>query len=95
MDIIFKEYSRVVWQKKWFFLLALIALSSAMTLDLSAPLYYKKNSKRTGLALFRCNSGFIAGESETDWIHLFGYLAVMAVAGNIDCSSGWWRRKFT
>ncbi len=41
MDIIFKEYSRVVWQKKWFFLLALIALTSAITLDLSAPLYYK------------------------------------------------------
>ena len=41
MDIIFKEYSRVVWQKKWFFLLALLALTSAITLDLSAPLYYK------------------------------------------------------
>lgn len=41
MDIIFKEYSRVVWQKKWFFLLALFALASAMTLDLSAPIYYK------------------------------------------------------
>jgi len=41
MDIILKEYSRVVWQKKWFFLLALFALASAMTLDLSAPIYYK------------------------------------------------------
>ncbi|HEY8034865.1 MAG TPA: ABC transporter ATP-binding protein [Methylobacter sp.] len=41
MDIIFKEYSRVVWQKKWFFLLALFALASAMTLDLLAPVYYK------------------------------------------------------
>jgi len=41
MNIIFKEYSRVVWQKKWFFLLALFALASAMTLDLSAPVYYK------------------------------------------------------
>jgi len=41
MNIIFKEYSRVVWQKKWFFLLALFALASAMTLDLSAPIYYK------------------------------------------------------
>ncbi len=49
MDIIFKEYSRVVWQKKWFFLLALIALSLAMTLDLSAPLYYKKIAN--GLAM--------------------------------------------
>jgi len=41
MNIIFKEYSRVVWQKKWFFLLALFALASAMTLDLSVPVYYK------------------------------------------------------
>jgi ATP-binding cassette, subfamily B, bacterial len=42
MDIIFKEYSKVVWQKKWYFLLALCALASAMGLDLLAPLYYKK-----------------------------------------------------
>ncbi len=41
MDIIFREYSRVIRQKKWFFLLALIALSCAITLDLSAPIYYK------------------------------------------------------
>ena len=41
MNIIFKEYSRVVWQRKWFFLLALFALASAVTLDLSAPIYYK------------------------------------------------------
>jgi ATP-binding cassette subfamily B protein len=41
MNIIFKEYCRVIWQKKWFFLLALSALTSAMTLDLLAPVYYK------------------------------------------------------
>jgi len=41
MDIIFREYSRVIRQKKWFFLLALIALSGAVTLDLLAPVYYK------------------------------------------------------
>jgi ATP-binding cassette subfamily B protein len=41
MDIIFKEYGRVVWQKKWYFLLALSALTCAVVLDLSAPLYYK------------------------------------------------------
>jgi ATP-binding cassette subfamily B protein len=41
MDVIFKEYSRVIRQKKWFFLLALSALASAITLDLSAPIYYK------------------------------------------------------
>ncbi|MCL7422604.1 MAG: ABC transporter ATP-binding protein/permease [Methylobacter sp.] len=41
MDIIFKEYCRVVWQKKGVFLLALFALTCAVVLDLSAPLYYK------------------------------------------------------
>lgn len=41
MDILFREYSRVVWQKKWYFLLALVSLSSATALDLLAPTYYK------------------------------------------------------
>jgi ATP-binding cassette, subfamily B, bacterial len=41
MGIIFREYSRVVWQKKWYFLLALLALACATGLDLLAPTYYK------------------------------------------------------
>ena len=41
MDIIFKEYCKVIWQKKWYFLLALFALACSITLDLSAPVYYK------------------------------------------------------
>jgi ATP-binding cassette subfamily B protein len=41
MDIIFKEYGKVVWQKKWYFLLALFALACSITLDLSAPVYYQ------------------------------------------------------
>jgi ATP-binding cassette, subfamily B, bacterial len=41
MDIILKEYCWVVWQKKWYFLLALCALASAITLDLLAPVFYK------------------------------------------------------
>ena len=49
MDIIFKEYGRVVWQKKWYFLLALFALTCAIVLDLSAPLYYKNIAN--GLAM--------------------------------------------
>ncbi|MFZ2168595.1 MAG: ABC transporter ATP-binding protein, partial [Methylococcaceae bacterium] len=40
-SIIFKEYGKAVWQKKWYFLLALFALACAITLDLSAPVYYK------------------------------------------------------
>ncbi|WP_411726181.1 ABC transporter ATP-binding protein [Methyloglobulus sp.] len=41
MGIIFREYVRVVWQKKGYFLLALLALASATALDLLAPTYYK------------------------------------------------------
>ena len=49
MDIIFKEYCRVIWQKKSYFLLALFALGCSITLDLSAPVYYKNIAN--GLAL--------------------------------------------
>jgi ATP-binding cassette subfamily B protein len=42
MDIIFKEYARVVWQKKAYFLLALVALAGTTGLDLYAPTLYKK-----------------------------------------------------
>ncbi|MBM4206910.1 MAG: ABC transporter ATP-binding protein [Gammaproteobacteria bacterium] len=48
MDIIFKEYAHVVWQKKGYFLLALVALAGATSLDLLAPVYYK--SIANGLA---------------------------------------------
>ncbi len=41
MDIIFKEYGHVVWQKKYFFLLALLALTCATSLDLYVPVFYK------------------------------------------------------
>jgi ATP-binding cassette, subfamily B, bacterial len=40
MNIIFKEYSRVVWQKKWYFILALLALTCATTLDLYSAIFY-------------------------------------------------------
>jgi len=41
MDIIFREYGRVVWQKKYFFLFALVALTCATSLDLYVPVFYK------------------------------------------------------
>ena len=49
MDIIFKEYCKVIWEKKGYFLLALFALGCSITLDLSAPVYYKNIAN--GLAL--------------------------------------------
>ncbi len=41
MNIILREYGRVVWQKKYFFFLVLFALACATTLDLTVPVFYK------------------------------------------------------
>lgn len=41
MRIIFKEYGRVVWQKKGYFLLTLIGLAGATVLDFYVPVLYK------------------------------------------------------
>ncbi|MCK5479283.1 MAG: ABC transporter ATP-binding protein, partial [Methylococcales bacterium] len=41
MYIIFKEYSRVVWQKKWYFLLCIIGLTGATIFDFCVPVLYK------------------------------------------------------
>ncbi|MCK5121215.1 MAG: ABC transporter ATP-binding protein [Methylococcales bacterium] len=41
MHIIFKEYSQVVWQKKWYFLLCIIGLTSATAMDFYVPVLYK------------------------------------------------------
>ncbi|MGR9114138.1 MAG: ABC transporter ATP-binding protein [Gammaproteobacteria bacterium] len=41
MDIIFKEYWRVVRLKKGYFMLALMALGGGVILDLATPLFYK------------------------------------------------------
>ncbi len=41
MDIIFKEYFRVILQKKFYFCMAMFALACSISLDLTAPLYYK------------------------------------------------------
>ncbi|MCK5871402.1 MAG: ABC transporter ATP-binding protein [Methylococcales bacterium] len=41
MQIIFKEYSRIIWQQKWWFLLCLIGLSIGTVLDFYIPVLYK------------------------------------------------------
>jgi ATP-binding cassette subfamily B protein len=41
MDIIFREYWRVVWHNKGYFLLVIAALTSATALDYMAPIFYK------------------------------------------------------
>ena len=41
MHIIFKEYSWVVWQKKWYFLLCIIGLTGATAFDFYVPVLYK------------------------------------------------------
>ncbi len=41
MDTIFREYFHIIWQKKFYFALVLVSLSSATILDLYVPIYYK------------------------------------------------------
>lgn len=41
MRIIFREYSRVVWQKKWYFLVCILGLTGATVLDFYIPVFYK------------------------------------------------------
>ncbi|MCK5888625.1 MAG: ABC transporter ATP-binding protein [Methylococcales bacterium] len=41
MRIIFREYSRVIWQKKWYFLICLLGLTGATVLDFYIPVFYK------------------------------------------------------
>ena len=57
MDIIFKEYCKVIWQKKAYFFMALFALGCSITLDLTAPVYYKNIAN--GLALPYTETTFV------------------------------------
>ncbi|CAA6828143.1 MAG: ATP-binding cassette, subfamily B, bacterial [uncultured Thiotrichaceae bacterium] len=41
MNIIFKEYGRIILQKKGYFLVILLALATATSLDIITPLFYK------------------------------------------------------
>jgi len=41
MDILIREYGRVIWQKRWTALLLFFAISGAIGLDILAPLIYK------------------------------------------------------
>jgi len=41
MHIIFKEYGRVIWQKKGYFLLCMLGLTCATVLDFYVPVLYK------------------------------------------------------
>ena len=68
MNIIFKEYSRVVWQKKWYFFLALLALTSATTLDLYSAIFYKNIA-----------NGLATSYSETTLAILLENLALLAM----------------
>lgn len=49
MDIIFKEYGRVVRQKIGYFILALLSLGAGVIMDMAAPLFYKNIAN--GLAM--------------------------------------------
>jgi ATP-binding cassette subfamily B protein len=68
MDIIFKEYGKIVWHYKGYFLLALFALTCAISLDLSAPLIYKKIA-----------NGLAKPYSDGTLTELFGHLKQVAL----------------
>lgn len=66
MDIILKEYGRVVWRKKWYFLLCLTGLTTATVLDFYVPVLYKnianglaENYSETTLAMLMDNLSLI------------------------------------
>ncbi len=67
MDIIIKEYSRVIWQKKWPFLLILVALTLITFLELYNIHFYKNITSalaepysETTLAILMENLSYIA-----------------------------------
>lgn len=41
MGILFREYGRVIWQKKWWFLLTILSVASANLITIIVPLFYK------------------------------------------------------
>ena len=41
MDIIFREYTRVAWQNKYYLFLVIIGLASATSLNIYTPVFYK------------------------------------------------------
>ena len=41
MDILLREYGRVIWQKRWAALMVFIGITGGIGLDILAPLIYK------------------------------------------------------
>lgn len=41
MDIIFREYGRIIWQKRFWFLLVILGVCGGIGLDVIIPIYYK------------------------------------------------------
>ena len=68
MNVIFKEYSKVVWQKKWYFLLCIMGLSSATILDFYVPVLYMNIA-----------NGFAESYSETTLTMMLHNLTLIAV----------------
>ncbi|MBS3954688.1 MAG: ABC transporter ATP-binding protein [Methylomicrobium sp.] len=68
MDIIFKEYSRVIWQKKGYFLLALMALGASVSMDVYVSVFYKNIAN--GLAMPYSESVFADIISNLGWVAL-------------------------
>ncbi|WP_349432639.1 ABC transporter ATP-binding protein [Methylomarinum sp. Ch1-1] len=74
MAIIFREYGRVGWQKKWYFLLCLFGLTSGTVLDFYVPVLYKNIA-----------NGLAENYSDATLAMLLDNLSMVAI-----CYSGVW-----
>ncbi len=68
MDMIFREYGRVIWQKKGWFVLVLLGLTSATLLDFYVPIFYKNIA-----------NGLASSYSETSYQLLLKNLTYIAI----------------
>ncbi len=68
MDMIFREYGRVIWQKKGWFILVLLGLTSATLLDFYVPIFYKNIANQLA-----------GGYSETSYQILLKNLSQIAI----------------
>jgi len=68
MHIIFREYGRIIWQRKWAFFLVLISLISVTILDTLVPIFYK------GIANTLSES--FSDENYRQLIEYFSYIAL-------------------
>lgn len=72
MDIIVKEYGRVIWQKKWFFFLAILALGAEVACDLFTTVYYKNIANGLAMPYSDATSAMLLDNLQTVFLLYLG-----------------------